>query len=219
MPPSVVQSAAVGSGSSLTLTNPVTGGNSLAIIAQGYNTSSSSSPTYNGSTPIGAALLAQLNSAVENVYSGIWLLPNLAGGSKSVGITISGGDNGFTVAELAGLGAAPQLDPNGGYSLNYGGNSATGMPSGNMPALASSSAILLGTGAAYGDSSYTPPGGWTTLPAASFSIAQFQIITGAGGVYEYDPTGTGDGWGSLIVAITAAPVSGSTRRVLTAGII
>src|ERR1700743_1980391 len=110
---SVVQSVSGGQGaSSLNFSSNVTTGNSIVLIAQGYNNSgaSSSNPTYNGSMPTGTVKLAELNVTTENVYSGIWLMPNLTGGSKATGITISGGSNGYTAVEIAGLGANPQLD-------------------------------------------------------------------------------------------------------------
>jgi len=209
---SVVQSVSGGQGTAtLNFSSPVTTGNSVILIPQGYNSgTTSSSPTYNGSTPTGSTVLAQLTSnGTYYVYSGIWLMPNLTGGSTGTGITItSGGTNGYTAVEVSGLGSAPQLDVNGGYSIGNGATSNTGMPSGSTPALSASSALLIGTGAAYGVGSYTTPGGWTNLPFASYSCVQYQIVTGAAGnTYNYNPSGGSAVWGSIIVAITQAPAA------------
>jgi hypothetical protein len=201
----VVQSMAGGQGtSSLTFSSAVTAGNSVVLIAQGYNSNTSSSnPTYNGTTPIGSIKLAELNPSTYYTYAGIWLMPNLAGGSTTTGISITpSGSNGFTAIEIAGLGTKPRLDANGGYSLGYGATSGSGMPSGYMPALATSSALLIGTGAAYGVSSYVTSGGWTNVPNASYSVTQYQIVTNASGnTYQYDPSGGSAGWGSAIIAL------------------
>lgn len=207
---SVVQSVAGGQGTTtLNFASAVTAGNSVVLIAQGYNGgTTSSNPTYNSSTPAGSVRLAELNANTESVYAGIWLMPNLTGGSTTTGITITGGSNGFTAVEVAGLGPRPQLDAHGGFSIGYGANSSTGMPSGFTPSLTAQNAILFGTGAAYAVSSYTTPGGWTNVPYASFSCVQYQIVTNAAGnTYQYNPSGGSATWGSIIVAITAEWIS------------
>lgn len=211
---SVIQNVATG-GTSANFGVNVSTGNSIIVIGQGFSGTGAGNfgtPTYNGSTPSGTTELISTSGAAYaavNFYAAIWLLPDVTGGATSLGLTNAGGVNGFVALEVAGLGASPSIDGNGGISQGYNtSGSDAGMPSGNIPALASSSAILAGTGAIFGGVSYTGPGGWISPSQADYSITQYQIVTGAAGSqYQYDPTyGSSAAWASMIAAVVPAPL-------------
>lgn len=116
----VVQNQPGSGGSPGTFSTGTTAGNSVLIIAGGYNSSSSvmstSAPTLGGSTPSNAvhifdAVAAYDSGAGEGQICAMWLLPNVAGGQTSYGLTITNGTFiELAALEIAGLGANPVVD-------------------------------------------------------------------------------------------------------------
>lgn len=214
MAPSVVQSCASAGGTSASFGSAVTGGNSLVVIGQGYGGSGGisqfSTPTYDGSAPAGTSLALGTSTPAYtevHVYAAIWLMPAVTGGLTAMALANTGGVNGFTALEVAGLGATPSLDLNGGTSQAFAGSgSQTAMPSGDIPGLAAASALLVGTAAIFGGNHYTGPGGWSSPAQANFSITQYDIVTAAAGnAYQYSPLDAPDAdqaWAAMIVALT-----------------
>ena len=112
----------------------VTAGDSVLLLVVSYNTSnvtiSSSSPTFNGSPVTGSQLLKDQQSpyaASATTYAALWMLPNVSGGAKPFGITVtnglSSGNTGIWALDVAGLGTTPLLD----QSQPASGSTGTGM--------------------------------------------------------------------------------------------
>lgn len=107
-------------GYSGSFTDDVPGGDSVVLIATGYNpdsTFSSSDPEYGGEAVTGATQLLEDTSQAGDTGTDagtMWLLPDVAGGSAAVSLDASSyGTNsvcGLIGLDIAGLGAAPALD-------------------------------------------------------------------------------------------------------------
>jgi hypothetical protein len=215
MPISVIQAALLWGGFSGNFPNNVSNLSTILFGVTAYNAAgaaiSSNTPLYNGATPTGSALLKGIQSPVsggDSVYSAAWMLPDVAGGAKSVGITVPNGNNvsstGLVAIEVAGLGASPVLDQ---FSVD---SASTGAPtSGMTPDITEDPELIFAVAACFAQS-ITPPGApFTDYQAGlDYGAVGWQIVTSSGAGYEYACTGGGATWCDLIVTIagtSAAP--------------
>jgi hypothetical protein len=208
----VVQSVSFNAAWSGSFGANVTAGNTVFLLAYQYNntgaTMSSSSPVFGGSPASGASLITSgqpSGSAV--VYGVIWMLPDLAGGAASVGLTNSGGtvdtNVGMAAVEVSGLGASPALDTtatNPAPATGSSGNPASGTTS----ATAEAPDFIIAFAVEYGTALTAPGAPWlapTGGQPASGCLAGWQIATSAGGTYSYSATGSGQRWAASVAAI------------------
>ena len=103
-------------------------------------------------------------------YTGLWLLPDVAGGATYVRVDCTttrppAAPLGMFAYEVAGLGDEPQLDPAGGVSSTAGASTgtATTVSSGPCPAITQSQEIIFGFGHIYDVTLNAPSGAWTTM--------------------------------------------------------
>lgn len=219
---SVVQSQIItqaGGSWSGSFASPVTAGNSVILLADAATTSggviSSSSPTFAGSAVTGATSLWGLSEgSTDRAYSGGWLLPNVAGGSAAVGLTVTNGDNfgsgatGLWALEVSGLGASPVV-----VTPASAGGSSTAFSSGATGS-AARSAIAVGSSVAFGITETLSGGGWTALTqmTSQFGTAGYQLLSS--GTVTFAGTMSAGNWaaGAAIIETTAgsgATVSGA----------
>src|SRR5581483_4711143 len=173
----VVQSKAFSGASSGSFTADITATSAVMLWIFQYTTSgaamSSSAPTFNGSasgfTPV--KIMEAQSPGTNAVYGACWMLPDLAGGAASIGITASGGvvdgNVGMVAIEVSGLGAAPQLDagatPNPEVTALASGTVASG-PTG---AITASPELILGMAVIFGATFAAPGSPWTSLGTGS----------------------------------------------------
>lgn len=204
---SVVQSRVINQGGySGNFGTNVTAGNSVILVATGAvfaAAASSSNPTFAGSPVSGAVKLYEVESAGGatggGVYTTAWLLPNLAGGSAAVGLTVSnvfGGSFGLFGYEISGLGATPSAGPASTGTAETG----TAVDSGSITA--SGAALVIGSGACFSATSLTGPSSpWTTIAmTGSASLTSSQVT--AGGAADWQATAAAStGWVAGIAAV------------------
>ena len=195
----------------------VTAGNSVILLATGANSTtamSSSAPTFAGSSVAGATQLWSQNEGASSVaYSTAWLLPNVAGGSAAVGLTLTNGSNfgsgatGLWALEVSGLGASPTV----ATPASAGGSSAAF--SSGATGSASRAGIGVGCVVAFGQV-VSQPTGWTDLTQMgdAFGAAGYQLVSS--GTVTFAGTLTTGNWavGAAIVLTTSgggATVSGA----------
>jgi hypothetical protein len=220
----VVQTATTNNASSISFTNNVTPGNAVVLWQYAYTNTgaaiSTSSPVFNAVPVTGAALLlAQQSAGASAVYGAVWILPNLAGGAKPVGVTVTGGivdtNVGIIAVEYAGLGTAPVIDTAAAAVTTAG---SSGIPaSGSTGALAASLALILGMAVEYGVNITGPASPWTENNPAGTNLCAggYQVATSSGGTYGYTCTaGSGAGWSAGAVAV----VPGGIIRLNSASI-
>jgi len=219
---SVVQAAEANDGWDGTFGSDVSAGDSIVLVATGYNNSDGATitfadPVFDGSPVTGATELIRV-SGVTDALS-VWLLPDVAGGADSFGITVGNSDTGPYVGTIAydvsGLGASPALD----QSASDDGTGTSDQNSGASGDITSAPQIIVGglvqdgtIGAGW------PPSGWTSagLPGnGSYNtVAGYQIAASSGGSYAYD-MGDGDAsWAAAVVTIK--PAGGGTAHTATA---
>jgi hypothetical protein len=211
---SVVQSGTFPAAWSGTMGSPVTSGNTLFLVPQGYENSggtmSTSAPLLGGNPVTGAVkLLDTEGSDFIKTYAGIWMLPNCPGGSAAVAITMSGSNAisnvGLFYYEVAGLGSAPVLDQSS--SGNSGSGSGTAVSSGTTGAITSAPEFILGAG---GNDQGAGSGaaGFTSLNMSGLgnAWAGYQIASSSGGTFSWSQTAAAAArWAAAVVAISAAP--------------
>lgn len=207
---SVVQA----SNSSGVFASGVTPGNTIMLIAEGFDfantTITTSAPTLGGTAYTGATDLLDIPSGFSTgsgvVYGGFWLLKNIPGGfggATTTGITFGGGGSqyGLFAYEIAGLGATPTLDQ---LVHNQNGN-ALNPASGSTPAITAAPEIIFGLALCLGVGLAAPtPAGWTSQAgSSSFGWAGYQIATSSGGTYSWSQSsgGSGNAWSAGIVTI------------------
>ena len=221
---SVVQSAYFPFNIEGMFTSAVTPGNSIVLIPALYSAATSgtfttSNPQFGsrGNTVPGTQLVQGTGPILPNGpgfgYTALWLLPDVAGGATYVRVDCTipspGGPLGMFAYEVAGLGAAPQLDPAGGVSSAAG--SATAVRSGACPAITESPEIIFGFGHIYDVGLSAPTGGWTALAGGGVQNfwAGYQIATSPGATYSWSQTANSTGsWGAAVTAICAQPSGG-----------
>lgn len=220
--PVVVQNLKLEGAYSGSFTNNVAAGNSLLMIVTGYTSSGAtigtSAPTFNSSPVTGATKLFEAQPTAfgaSQVYLAMWLLPNVTGGAKPVGITITGNDGaggsavGLIVREIAGLGTAPVVDKN-----------VSAVGTGTTPSSGSSGAItqtheLIAGGLVGFGITFTPVGSpWIDEEqfSAAFSLTGYQIAEASGGSFTYTKASGGSAtWAAGVVTIAKTPstVSGT----------
>lgn len=202
----------------------VTPGNSIVLIVGLYTAATSGSFTTSnpqfgsfGNSVPGTQLVEGTGPIPPHGpgygYTAAWLLPDVVGGATYVRVDCTipppGGPLGLFAYEVAGLGAAPQLDPAGGVSSGSG--TATRVASGACPAITQSPEIIFGFGHIYDVTLSAPTGGWTTIAGGGVQNfwAGYQIATAPGGTYSWSQTASSTGsWGSAVSAICPQP-SGS----------
>ncbi len=223
---SVVQSAYFPLDTQGDFTNNVTAGNSIVLIPAiytnaGSGTLSTSNPQFGffGNSVPGAELVDGtgpfeiVGGYSQGVgYTAVWLLPNVAGGATFVRLDFSspspGGPHGMFAYEVAGLGAAPQLDPAGGVAVATG-YSAT-VDSGACPAITQPAEIIFGFGHIYSVNLSAPSSAWTAVIGGSDPDfwTGYQITDISGTTYEWKQAGDGTAsWGAGVTAICPQPGS------------
>lgn len=202
-------------------TSAVQPGNSIVLIPALYTAATSGSFTTSNpqfGSPGGSVTGTQLVQGTGPVppggpgygYTALWLLPAVAGGGTYVRVDCTypspGGPLGMFAYEVAGLGAAPQLDPAGGVASAAG--DSTAVASGVCPAITEAPEIIFGFGHIYDVTSSAPSGNWTTMIGGGVQNfwAGYQIAPASGGSYSWSQTANSVGsWGSAVTAICAQP--------------
>jgi hypothetical protein len=217
---SVVQSAYFPGDVQGNFGNNITEGNSIVLIPALYGNASGPFSTMNpqfgslGNSVPGSQLAANTGPFVDGaaVYTAVWLLPNVPGGATFVRLDFSypdpGGPHGTVAYEIAGLGAAPQLDPAGGVAVATG--SSAPVNSGACPAITQSPEIIFGFGHIYSVSLSAPSSAWTAAIGGSDPDfwTGYQIVNASGGTYDWAQAGTGTAsWGAGVTAICPQPAS------------
>ena len=201
--------------------SPVTAGNTIVLLASCYNASgatiSSSAPLYNGSTPSGSAKLKDLQSPIaggDSVYCAIWMMPDVAGGGTSVGLTVTNGGNvsstGLIALEVSGLGSSPSLD----QSASDSGNS-TDPTSGTTGAITAAPELVVAIDVQFAVSLTAPGSPWTTYQAgADYTAFGHQVVASSGGTYAYACTSSSSApWSGVIATIQGTAASGVSGTV------
>lgn len=208
----VVQSALIANATSGSFGSNVTAGNTVFLTVCCFNTTgntiSSSNPTFGGSPASGAVKLkeAQSNSAgTESAYTATWMLPNLAGGAASVGITVTNGtvnaNTGLLLYEVSGLGSNPTLDQSNSGSATSG----TAISSGASGAITQAPEFVLGAWEA-NQGSTAPGAPWTSqfISGAGVGLTGYQIPSSSGASFTFSGTGNASGlWAATIVTVYA----------------
>jgi hypothetical protein len=198
-------------------TNNVVAGNSVILIADAAASSaamSSSAPKFNGSSVTGAAQIFSISSGSSgnNVYSTAWLLPNVSGGAKSVGLTMTGAANFGTGAtglwglEVSGLGASPTIiSPTATAAATSGTSAASG-----TTGAATADGLAIGLIAFFGVSVTAEGSPWTHMAAMTdnFGVAAYDLIS-SGSTVAFTATATSAAWaaGAAIIVPTATAVN------------
>ncbi|MEP7022217.1 MAG: hypothetical protein ABJB47_00055 [Actinomycetota bacterium] len=227
---SVVQSAYFGFNTEGDFAQNVTPGNSVVLIVGLYTSATSgsfttSNPQFGGegrSVP-GTKLLEGTGPPLFNGfgYTAVWLLPNVAGGSPFVRVEATvpapGGLLGMFAYEVAGLGAAPQLDPAGGVASRIGSTAGGNdtLTSGATPAITQAPEIIFGFGHIYAVALNPPSGAWITQTGggAQNFVGGYQIAAASGGTYSWTETSAAQpgSWGSGVTAICAQPAHAAAK--------
>lgn len=173
-------------------TNSVTAGSTLFYVPICYEFGSSvistSAPTYNGGSVSGATLLGSVQNAYsaptdDIAYTGAWMLPNVAGGGKTTGLSISGGTIlDMAILEVAGLGSSPSLDQS-----STGDNPDTAsLSSGATGNTTTQPEFVLAGGVAISEVLTLVGTPWTSIQDSSkFGQASYQISTTSGSSYTW----------------------------------
>ncbi len=220
---SVVQSVYIPFNIEGNFNNNVTSGNSIILVPALYTSASSGSFTTSnpqfgakGNTVPGTLLLEGTGPIVTGApgygYTGLWLLPDVAGGGTFVRVDCTipspGAPLGMFAYEVAGLGTNPQLDPAGGVSSADG--TVTTLASGACPAITQSQEIIFGFGHIYDVPLNAPSGAWNTQIGGgvqNFWVG-YQLATSPGARYSWTQTANSTGsWGAAVAAICPQPTS------------
>jgi hypothetical protein len=217
MPISIVQATTVPDAFSGSFGSPVTAGNAVFIIPVTFSASnvmiSSSAPKFAGALASGSEILT--GSGVQSAYNGgatvytaVWMLPNLGGGSASVGLTVTNGALnsavGLLLYEVAGLGAAPVVD-----QRSSGSDVSTAVSSGATGNTVVPAELVLGAVATL-NAMPLPGAPWTSqgITSGFSAISGYQIQSAAGNSYTFSGTSGGAGvWAAG--AVTVAPGTGA----------
>jgi hypothetical protein len=218
-PISVVQSVYIPFNIEGNFTNNVTAGNTVILMPALYSAASSgsfstSNPQFGqrGNSVNGTDLLEGTGPILPNGpgfgYTAVWMLPNMPGGESYVRVDCTypspGAPLGMFAYEVAGLGAAPQLDPAGGVTSEAG--SVTAVNSGVCPAITASPEIIFGFGHIYDVTLSAPSSAWTTMIGGGVQNfwSGYQLASSPGNTYDWSQTAASTGsWGAGIVAICA----------------
>jgi hypothetical protein len=223
---SLVQQNGSINSASTSLSSNVTAGNSVMLLVSCYSTTNgatltSSAPTFNGSAVSGAVKVCSAQSGYSSfsIYGAVWLLPDLAGGASSLGITFGG--TGATASlcwgqEVAGLGASPTAQTPA--TAQGSSSSGTAISSGTTPTI-TGAAFVSGLGAATGEtftSGNVPTSPWTSLVEDSgFLALSYQIASS--GTATWSVTGsTSAEWAAMAAVVYAT--SGGTPHTDTASL-
>lgn len=194
----------------------VTPGNSVLLGVATFASSnvaiSSANPVAGGSPVAAASKLAEVQSAWNGsftAYVAIWLLPDLAGGSATCGVTVTNGtlnnsQTGMLGWEVAGLGASPALDVS-----STGSGASTSATSGTTGATTQAAEIVLGVLVGLDGLTGTPasPASYANQNIGinqSASCGGYQVQSSPGGTYTYaNANGGPDPWAGVIVTVYA----------------
>jgi hypothetical protein len=210
---SVVQSENIPGSWSGSFGSNVSAGNTVFLFAYSYGpaTASSSSPTFGGSAASGASkVLDGIGpNANSSVYAAIWMLPNLAGGAASIGLTSINGtvdvNVGMAAIEVSGLGASPSLDSGATPNPAVAGSTATGgtlVSSGSTGNITSAPELIVGAAVAFGANPGTPGSPWTEVQPSGFCTAIWQVVTSSGGNYAFTGLTVNPAWIAGAAAVT-----------------
>jgi hypothetical protein len=200
----------------------VTAGSSVVLLASAATSSggviSSSAPTFAGSSVAGASSLWGFSEgATDRAYSGGWLMPNVAGGSAAVGLTVTNGDNfgsgatGTWGIEVSGLGASPAV-----VTPASAGGSSTAFSSGATGS-ATRAGIAVGSSVAFGITETLSGGGWTALTqmTSQFGTAGYQLLSS--GTVTFAGTMSAGNWaaGAAIILATSGAHTATASLTVT----
>jgi len=223
---SVVQTAAwVNSAWTGTFGVNVTAGNTVFLAASGYNTTSvtisSSAPTFGGGSVSGAAKILEQAYPYDGAatdYGAVWMLPNVAGGSASFGLTMTNSQAitavGIMAWEVSGLGTGPVTD----QSVSADGAS-TAVSSGATGAIASAPEFVIGFGVQDATVTTIPGAPWASTSVNpgtnNNSFTGYQIATSSGGTYTYSATATVTAkWAAGTVTVATTPAVAYSMRMM-----
>lgn len=197
------------------LTDNATPGNTLFMFPVAYDVpanTSSSSPQYNSGSVTGTTQLwsVQSNSGGADMYSTLWMLPNLPTAATEFGVTMSGGSGPSPLCanlllEVLGLGPDPITDQSATAAGNNGNSSI-----GPTAATLYSNEIVLASGAIYGAYPSDGPGApWTDLtdPTNQHAIVSWQTTSSSGETFSWSENGNGSPWAGGIATVA---ISNST---------
>jgi hypothetical protein len=221
--PQVVQVGYVQFGAEVTFSQNVAAGNTIIYVLGLYAGAGQTSPPFSTSNPqfpYGTSVPGTLvySGAGPDVplgygYNAAWIIPNVAGGAATVGVTNTypsgGGAIGAFALEVANLGPNPVLDPNGGLSIGSG--DSTAVACGNTPPMWASADLIVGIGHIYDQALAAPSGSWTYQTGGgaegNFTVG-YQVSMQPGNAYSWSQTAAGAAsWGAAVLAITAdAPI-------------
>lgn len=215
---SVVQATVLPSAFSGSFASNVTAGNTVYLVIAAFSSSnvviSSSNPVFAGSPVTGAVKLAEAQSPYSSftVYTATWMLPDVSGGSASVGVTVTNGTansaTGLLIYEAAGLGATPAED----QSSTGAGNSAN-ISSGASGAITQAPEFILGAFVSLNGPGTVPGSPWTSqaISGGNEAAAGYQVATSPGGTYTYSATQSSAVWAASVVTVypAASSVTGS----------
>ncbi len=217
---SVVQSAYFPFDTQGNFATNVTAGNSIVLISALYSVASSgifwtSNPQFGstGTAVPGIKLVEGTGPFAGNGegYTAIWLLPDVPGGATFVRVDpvypSPGGPHGTFAYEVAGLGAAPRLDPAGGVALGIGYGAT--VDSGVCPAITQPAEIIFGFGHIYDPDLSPPDSAWTAQMGGSLADfwTGYQITDTSGSTFEWKQSANGTAsWGAGVTAVCPQPV-------------
>lgn len=200
----------------------VTAANTILLAATTFSgsnvTFAASAPTFNGGSVTGAAKLAEVQAAYNGSFTSyvtIWMLPVVAGGATSVGLTVANANTsgnsqiGLLGWEVAGLGPSPALDQSSTSS-----GASTSATSGTSGATTQAAEFILGVLMGVDGLPNTPgqPAGYTNINIGGAGFASaggYQIQSSSGSTYTYATANGGTNtWAGALVTIT---LGGSTN--------
>jgi hypothetical protein len=218
---SVVQSVIINNGFSGNFAAAVTTGNSIVLIASGYNAGgtgmNSSNPLYNGAAVTGAVKLIDVTGGAGGFpddYIAAWLLPDVQSSGTSLSITVTNSASaayvGIGAYEVAGLGTSPVPDKTSSGSGAGAGNQDTG----STGAITYAPEFVIAGIVQDGTAGTTPGTPWSAplLFGSQNTIVSYQIVTSSGGSYDYDATAGNANWGAVIATIAATLPPAVTLR-------
>lgn len=207
-------------------TNNVAVDSSIILIATGACSTaviSSSAPKFNGASVTGAVQLWSILSATTGnaTYTTAWLLPNVAGGAKGVGLTVANAaDYGVGATGLYGIEADLGVGPtvispaSTGFSASGSGTADSGTTGAATAAGLAVAAICF-----YGSSLTAEGSPWTDLPLMDdgFSSGAYYLVS-SGGTARYTATAGSAQWSAGAAIIVPGSGASAPQPLMAAGI-
>ena len=196
-------------------------GNSVLLAVTAFSTAgatiSSSAPQFGGAGVPGAVqVFAAQSSSANRVYAALWLLPAVGNGAAtSYSITVTNGGTATTVGlhglDIGGLGPAPVVDLNPAPATGTTGNPDTG----TTAAAAFANELVVAIAVEFGVTLTIVGGAWneTLSHVNNDTYTAYQVVSGAGSTFRYNPAGTGADWVAGIASIAPATAGGVQSAV------